>query len=62
MTTTEESWCVRLQHEGGRRIYEATKDLPRDGLIAWWGERNREFREHVERLSEERRVAKPPSW
>ncbi len=53
MTRIEEPWCVRLQHEGGERVYEETKGLSPDELDAWWAERNAELR----RLIEERRAA-----
>jgi len=42
--------CVKWQHEGGDGIYEATKDLSREELIAWWEERNREFAEWMAEL------------
>ena len=35
--------CVELQHEGADRIYEATKGMTHDQLVAWWAERDREF-------------------
>lgn len=47
MTTPD---CVKWQHRGGDRIYEATKDLSREELIAWWDERNREFSEWMAEL------------
>jgi len=50
MARIEEPWCVRLQHEGGDRIYEETKDLSPEELLAWWEERNREFREYMAQL------------
>jgi len=37
--------CVELQHKGGDRIYEATKGMTHEQLLAWWEERNRRFRE-----------------
>jgi hypothetical protein len=36
--------CVELQHKGGDRIYEATKGLTPEQLLAWWEQRNRQFR------------------
>ena len=36
--------CVELKHRGGDRIYEATKGLTHEQLLAWWEERNRAFR------------------
>jgi hypothetical protein len=36
---------VELQHKGGDRIYEATKGMTREELLAWWEERNRRFQE-----------------
>ena len=35
--------CVALQHEGGARIYEATKDMTEAEEAAYWAERDREF-------------------
>jgi GGDEF domain-containing protein len=35
--------CVRMQHEGGDRIYEATKDLTHEELLVWWEHRNQEL-------------------
>ncbi|MBM3475966.1 MAG: hypothetical protein FJX75_22075 [Armatimonadetes bacterium] len=49
--------CVKWQHEGGDRIYEATKDLSREELIAWWEERNREFVEWMAELREDQLLA-----
>ncbi len=46
----KEPECVRMQHEGGRRIYEATKNLTHEELVAWWEERNREFMKFVEEV------------
>jgi len=57
MTRFDEPWCVRLQHEGGDRVYEETKDLSPEELAAWWEERNAELR----RLIEERRAARKPA-
>jgi hypothetical protein len=36
--------CVKLQHTGGDRIYEQTKGMTQEELLAWWEERNKEFR------------------
>jgi len=35
--------CVELQHQGGDRIYEATKGMTHEELVAWWAERDKEF-------------------
>jgi hypothetical protein len=37
--------CVELQHKGGDRIYETTKGMTHEQLLAWWEERNRRFQE-----------------
>lgn len=40
--------CVEMQHEGGRRIYEALKGKSRDEQIAYWRERNESMRRWIE--------------
>lgn len=35
--------CVEMQHRGGERVYQATKGMTREELVAWWEERNKEF-------------------
>jgi hypothetical protein len=60
MEKIEEPWCVRLQHQGGERIYEETKDLSREELLAWWEERNREFREYMAQLRAKREQSAAP--
>lgn len=39
--------CVEMQHEGGRRIYEALKGKTRDEQIAYWRERNENLRRRL---------------
>jgi hypothetical protein len=53
----KEPECVRIQHEGGRRVYEATKDLTHEELLAWWEERNKAFRKLVDERRPRRRQA-----
>jgi len=45
--------CVEMQHEGGRRIYEALKGKSRDEQIEYWRERNESMRRW---LDERKRV------
>jgi hypothetical protein len=40
--------CVEMQHEGGRRIYEALKGKSRDEQIEYWRERNESLRRWLE--------------
>jgi hypothetical protein len=42
--------CVEMQHRGGQRIHEATKNMTFEQKVAYWQERNRQFREEQERI------------
>ena len=46
--------AVALQHEGGRRIFEATKDMTEEQELAYWKERSEAL---LERQRELRRQA-----
>jgi hypothetical protein len=50
---------VRWKRTGAAQIYEQTKDLSPEQLLAWWQERNREFEESMARRRAERERAKP---
>ena len=49
--------CVELQHQGGDRVYEATKGMTPEERLAWWDERNREFQAAREARRTEHREA-----
>jgi hypothetical protein len=52
--------CVEMMHQAADRIYEETKDLTHEELMAWWEKRNEEFRQHVEAARAQRdRVPSP---
>ncbi len=53
--------CVRWKRIGAARIYEATRDLSQDELLAWWDERNRQFEERVAQLRAERERTGAPA-
>jgi hypothetical protein len=36
--------CVEMQHEGGRRIYEAVKGMTFEEEVAYWRKRNASLR------------------
>ena len=36
--------CVEMQHEGGRRIYEAVKGMTFEEEVAYWRRRNASMR------------------
>ena len=42
--------CVEMKHRAQDRIYEETKGLTHDQLVAYWEERNRKAREIYESL------------
>lgn len=39
---------MALQHRAALRIYEATKGMTREEELAYWAERNEEFRKEAE--------------
>jgi len=43
MAKTKRFDCVEMQHRGGERVYEETKGMTHEELLAWWEERNKEF-------------------
>jgi hypothetical protein len=47
--------CVEMQHRGGQRIQEATKGMTLEQEVAYWQERDRQFREEQERLAAKKR-------
>ena len=55
-TETREPDCVRWKRIGAERIRRETEGLTREELLAWWRERELEFR----RQREERKRATPP--
>lgn len=54
---TEDPKCVQWQHRGGDLIYEATKGLSREELVAWW----QEEAERLRRLRAERSARERPT-
>lgn len=49
--------CVQWQHQGGDLIYEATKDMTREEVVAWWQEEAKTLR----RARAERMASKQPA-
>jgi hypothetical protein len=41
--------CVEMQHEGGKRIYEAVKDMTFEQEVAYWRKRNASMRRWLKR-------------
>ena len=52
MRTTEPD-CVRLQHEGGRRVFARIGHLSREEQLAYWAERTEALLEKQRRLRAE---------
>ena len=46
--------CVKLQHRGGARIYEITKDMTREEELAYWAERTEALRRRQAELRAQR--------
>ena len=46
--------CVKLQHRGGARIYEITKDMTREEELAYWAERTEALRRKQAELRAQR--------
>ena len=46
-TRTKAFDCVEMKRRGAERIYEETKDLTREELLAYWEQRTRAFREFL---------------
>jgi len=52
--------CLKLQHKGGDRVYEATKGMTQEELLAWWEERNKQFQAAREARGGKRSKADAP--
>ena len=48
--------CVKLQHRGGARIYEITKDMTREEELAYWAERTEVLRRKQAALRAEKQL------
>lgn len=49
--------CVGMQHQAQDRIYEETKHMTREELLAHWQEANRGFRKRRQDASARRKTA-----
>jgi hypothetical protein len=54
MGTRQTPECVKLQHRGGARIYEITKDMTREEELAYWAERTEALRRRQAELRAQR--------
>ena len=48
MKTKKEFDCVEMKREAQRRIYEETKDMSFDELLAYWQEKDKSFKHDIE--------------
>ena len=45
--------CVEMKRRGAERIYAEIKDMTHEEKLAYWQQRDKEFREEIDRLKKE---------
>ena len=49
--------CVEMKRRGGEKIYEELKDKSIEEQIAYWQQKNEEFRQFIDSVREKHRAA-----